>query len=71
MKTADGLAQIAASATAASASALHQAETNPKPAGNETDPSADFIIGALLYSLFGSRHGESIAQMLPGDADEQ
>lgn len=38
-------------------------------AENEIDPAADFIVGALLYSLLASHRSESIIAMLPSSEE--
>lgn len=35
----------------------------------ENDPAADFIVGALLYSLLASHRSESIIAMLPSSEE--
>ena len=37
------------------------------PAGNETEPSDVFIIGALLFSLLASNQSEIVNEMLQCD----
>ncbi|MEK7831759.1 MAG: hypothetical protein AAB401_11775 [Acidobacteriota bacterium] len=41
--------------------------TKAQIAGNETELSDDFIVGALLFSLFASNRSEIVSEMLPGD----
>ena len=41
--------------------------TQTRPVEKETDPAADFLIGALLYSLFA---GGALSEMLPDGDDD-
>ncbi len=43
--------------------------TKSEMPGNENHSTADFIVGALLYSLFASHRSEAVSALLP-DGEE-
>ena len=48
--------------------------TKSELAGNENDAATDFVVGALLYSLFASNRREIISGLLPNvlpDGDDE
>ena len=48
--------------------------TKSELAGNENDAATDFVVGALLYSLFASNRREIISGFLPNvlpDGDDE
>lgn len=65
--TATKQAQISASATRSGMSTHESQRTKAEPQENEIAPASDFLVGALLYSLFVSGN---VSELLPdGDVD--
>lgn len=54
-------------ATAKQAKAKSGRRAKPEDAGNKEEASVEFLVGALLYSLFASNRRESVRDLMTQD----